>query len=479
MKQLINGRWRYGSGEESICVVDPASEDVLYKTRCATASDLDLATASAQSGFTCWAATSAWDRQQILLRIGNLLRQRVDKIAPKITSEQGKTIQESSLEVQRAADFFTWGATAAVRIEDRIVPSRSSREEHRVVKRPIGPVAAFTPWNYPIVLPAKKLSAALAAGCSVILKPSEETPSAAVELVKCCLDAGLPENVLNLVWGDPADISSHLLNQSQIQKVSFTGSVPVGKSLARQAAATMTPITLELGGHAPVIVCSDVDIESVVKLCVTAKFNNTGQACISPSRFFICRTIYHDFVDEFARQASLLRVGPGNDPLTDMGPLANPRRLEAIGRLVADAAERGGNIVIGGKANERPGYFYPATVISNVPLSAEIMSTEPFGPTATFKPYAQLSHAIEWANSLPVGLAAYAFTTNPDSQRQLTEQLEAGMIGMNMLPGHLPEDPFGGWKESGLGLEGGIEAVDGYLKTKLLCSHFNNQDAQG
>lgn len=463
----IAGDWTDGGSDTGFQVLDPAAGSVRATFQGASPEDVDRAAASAIVGFEAWSTTPAWSRGMVLLQVGDILRARRARIAVGITAEQGKPLEESLAEVARAADFFTWAGGAAPRLHGRWIPSRDGSEIVADVA-PIGPVCAMTPWNYPLILLAKKLSAALAAGCSVVLKPSEETPGAAIELVEACQDAGIPPDVLNLVIGDPAMISRRLIAHPGIRKVSFTGSIEVGRLLAGQAGQALKPITLELGGHAPVIVCDDIDVAVTAKLLVERKFHNAGQACIAPSRFFVHERVFDDFLEAFAEAAKGLRIGSGSTPGVQMGPLANARRLAAMEEIVEDSLRHGGDIVTGGRRLPGDGFFFSPTVIRRPGAQSKAMTQEPFGPVAAIVPFATLDEAIQQANALPYGLAAYGFTNEPGRQARLAAALQAGLVGVNTLPGHLPEYPLGGWKDSGMGVEGGAEAIDSYLIRRLV-----------
>ncbi len=468
IKQHIGGKWRLGRGRELQSIWNPATGELVDQYPSASVEDLSDAVASAVRGFSAWSQVSAWERGRILERAAANIRQRLEQIAEAITEEQGKPLSESRTEVERAADFFVWAAGEAVRIYDRCIPARSG-EDQRVCHVPVGPVCAFTPWNYPVVLVAKKIAAALAAGCACVLKPSEETPTAPTLLVRACIDAGVNAQALNLVLGNPSEISEFLISHSDIRKVTFTGSISVGKLLANQAAAYVKPITLELGGHAPVIVMPGCDLEQIVPQIVSKKFHNAGQACISPSRFFVHVDLHEAFVDAFARGANQIVVGPGHDKGVQMGPLANARRRESVSEMIRSSLDSGAILQTGGSAELSGGFFVPPTVLDNVPSNAVVMRDEPFGPVAPVSSFRSLDEALTKANCLEYGLAAYAFSPDPKTQDEIARRLEAGIVGINCLPAHLPELPLGGWKESGLGVEGGAEATQSYLRTKTIC----------
>jgi succinate-semialdehyde dehydrogenase/glutarate-semialdehyde dehydrogenase len=463
---LINGEWIRG-GRETIPVVNPADEAHLAQLPIATAADLDAALAAAERGLRVWRATGPNERAAVMLKAAALLRQRVDAIAPRITLELGKTLDEARYEVLRAADILSWDAGEGQRCYGRINPSRPGWR-HMVLRQPIGVVAAFTPWNAPIGSPARKISAALAAGCAMVIKPSEETPASACALAECLQDAGLPPGVLNIVFGRPDEISRHLIASPIVRLVTFTGSVAVGKHLAQLAGTHMKATLMELGGHAAVLVCGDADPKAVARLAVTAKFRMGGQVCVSPTRFLVQRNIYAAFVDAFAGGAAALRVGPGLEQGSQMGALVNGRRLQAMQSLVDDAVRCGARVATGGKRVGDRGYFFQPTVLADVPASANALVEEPFGPLALVMPFDELSDAIRTANQLQVGLAGYAFTNSLATAERLADELESGLLSINHFGAAAPDMPFGGVKDSGFGREGGAESLDSYTITKMV-----------
>jgi succinate-semialdehyde dehydrogenase/glutarate-semialdehyde dehydrogenase len=396
-----------------------------------------------------------------------LLRERANRISQLITLEEGKPLGEARAEVADGADCLEFLGEEARRVYGRVLP-RPAGTRALVVKEPVGPVAGFAPWNYPVSNACRKLGAAIAAGCSIILKPAEEAPTSAVEVLKCLLDSGLPKTVAQLVYGDPDHISRHLLASPVIRHVSFTGSVPVGKHLMRLAADTMKRTTMELGGHAPVVVFDDCDLDRTVDLMVSAKYRNAGQICISPTRFFVQEDIYERYVDQYCRRVSSLRVGPGLEPSSQMGPVANSRRIDALEALVEDASRLGARIRSGGERMDGPGFFLQPTVISDVPAEARIMNEEPFGPVAVMTPFRSAEDAIDLANRLTYGLAAYAFTTSAARATMIAGELEAGVVAVNCASIGDADTPFGGVKESGHGSEQGPEGLDAYLVTKSI-----------
>ena len=458
----IDGRWKRADGQP---VINPADETVLGTVPTATIADLDDALAAAERGFAVWRKTAPAKRAQIILKAASLIRERANEMAVAMTLEQGKPIDQARLEILRGCDIIEWDATEGLRIYGRVIPSEDGMR-HTVLRQPIGPVAAFSPWNFPMSSPARKVAGALSSGCSIILKASEETPAGAVQLVRAFHDAGLPPGVLNLVFGNPAEISNHLIPQSAIRLITFTGSIPVGKSLAEMAGRHMKPAIMELGGHAPVIVCDDVDPVATATISVTGKSRNAGQVCVSPTRFFVEEAIYQRFADSFGEKAAQLKVGNGLDPSTQLGPLANSRRIDAMEGLVADAKAKGARVLAGGQRIGNSGYFFPLTVLADVPDDARAMREEPFGPLALVNPVRNLAEAIEKANSLPYGLAGYAFTRSAHSADRLANELEVGNLSINHFVASMAETPFGGVKDSGYGREGGTEGLQCYTVAK-------------
>ena len=401
-------------------------------------------------------------------RAADLLRSRVDDIARTMTLEQGKPLAEARVETLAAADVIDWFAEEGKRAYGRIIPARVPGVTQMVLREPVGPVAAFTPWNFPINQAVRKLSAALCAGCSVILKGPEDTPASCAELVRAFLDAGVPGDVLSLVFGDPAEISSYLIPHPVIAKISFTGSTPVGKELAALAGRHMKRITMELGGHAPALVFADADVEKAVSVLGANKFRNAGQVCVAPTRFLIHDSVYDRFVEGFVAHAQGIRVGDGLDPETQMGPLIHARRREAMESLVADAVAQGAELRTGGKRIGNRGHFFEPTVITETPLTARIMNEEPFGPVALVQRFSDDEAAFAEANRLPYGLAAYAYTRSATRATEIAARVESGMLGINHHGLAFPETPFGGIKDSGYGSEGGSEAIEAYLTTKFV-----------
>lgn len=465
---FIDGRWLTAKGRQGRPVENPADGAVLGDLPLATAGDLDDALAAADRAFKSWRRVSAYDRARILKRAADLMRERVEHIATQLVLEEGKTIAEARGEVLISADIFEWSAEEGRRAYGRLVPARFPGQRQLVTKVPLGPVAAFAPWNFPAITPARKIAAALAAGCSCILKPAEETPATALAIARALDDAGLPAGVLNIVFGAPEQVSAHLLASPVIRKLSFTGSTAVGRALGKLAAERVIRSTLELGGHAPVLIFEGADIEFVVAQTIQWKFRNAGQVCTAPTRFYIQKGIYSAFADKLAEATANMKVGNGLDPAMAMGPLANARRLGALGTLMGEAIGKGARCLAGNARVENAGHFIRPTILADVPDDARIMSEEPFGAVAVLNPFDTLDDAIERANRLPYGLAAYAFSQDHRVVAALGAEIEAGMIGINTYSVTVPETPFGGTKDSGFGSEGGTEGLDGYLQTRFI-----------
>ncbi len=463
---FVGGSWRLGEGRDHQAVVDPSTGQTIAEVPLATAADLDEALEASHRAFAVWRATDADARSAILRRAAGLMRERAEAIATLLTREQGKPIGEARGEVASSAQLFEWCAEEAKRVYGRVLV-RPTGQRSLVIKQPVGPVAAFSPWNFPVYLMAKKLAPALAAGCSVIAKPPEETPGCTSALIRCLIDAGLPDGVVQLVYGVPDTVSRHLLASPVIRKISFTGSVPVGKHLMRLAADGLKRVTMELGGHAPVLVFDDCDLDKTLDMVVPQKFRNAGQVCVSPTRFYVQESIYDRFIAGFAARTRQVTTGSGFAAETKMGPLANIRRPGAIEALVEDARKAGARVMAGGERGEG-GFFFQPTLLADVPDSAAIMANEPFGPVAVAAPFSTLDDAIAKANRLPFGLAAFAFTENMRRANLLGDAIEAGMVGVNSFAISTADAPFGGVKDSGFGSEGGIEGFESYLVTKAI-----------
>lgn len=460
---FIDGKWR--KAKRDIPVVNPATEEELGRLPCADIDDLEDALCAARKGLKIWRETSPRTRADIILKAASLMRERQEGIAQTITAEHGKPLAQARLEVIRGAEFFEWDAGEAMRTYGRVIPAAHG-SKLSVHHHPIGVVAAFSPWNFPMSQPARKIAGALASGCSIILKAAEETPGGAVHIVRAFEDAGLPTGVLNLVFGVPSQISEFLIPQPDIKLVALTGSTLVGRHLTSIAAQYDTRVLMELGGHAPVIVCEDADVKKAAISGAVRKMRNAGQVCTSPTRFFVHESIFEEFKAHFVERAAATIVGNGINNGVEMGPTANERRIPVLTKLVEDAVAKGAELLTGGGRHGDIGYFFQPTVLANVPHSAQIMQEEPFGPIAVLNPVADLNEAIAQANAVPYGLAGYAFTNRADYIDQMIDEVEVGNFSINTLEASLPETPFGGVKSSGYGREGGTEGLESYLTVK-------------
>ena len=463
---LIANEWLDAASGRTLDVLNPATGTVIGRVAYAGQDDLDRALAAARKGFETWRETPAHERAALMRRAAAMVRERADDIACLLTQEQGKPLAEARIETLAGADIIEWFADEGRRVYGRILPSRHLAAQSLVIKEAVGPVAAFTPWNFPINQVVRKLGAALAAGCSFLVKAPEETPASPAALLRAFVDAGLPPGVVGLVYGDPAEISSYLIAHPVIRKITFTGSTPVGKQLAALAGQHMKRATMELGGHAPVIVCDDADLALAVKAVGGAKFRNAGQVCISPTRFLVHNSLKDEFTQMLVRHAQGLKLGDGLAEGTTLGPLANARRLTAMDRIVEDAVAKGATLATGGERVGSTGNFFAPTVLADVPLAASVFNDEPFGPVAAIRGFDILEEAIAEANRLPFGLSAYAFTGSIRHAHQILQRVQTGMLWVNQSATPTPEMPFGGVKDSGYGSEGGPEAVEAYLNTK-------------
>lgn len=464
----IAGQWRSGGARRTIAVVNPASEEVLAALPLATEQDIADALASSQVGFEIWRSTSAWERQVIMTRAADLIEQRRETLARVLTLENGKPLADARGEIDRVIETILWCAEEGKRAYGRLLQPRQPGLMQATVKRPIGPVAAFAPWNFPAVLVARKLAAALAAGCSIIIRPAEETPGVCVGIIRAFVDAGVPSGVINMLFGEPSMVSERLIASPVTRKVSFTGSVPVGRLLSSLAAQQLKPVTMELGGHSPVVVFDDVDVKAVAKACAGFKFRNAGQVCVSASRFFVHENIYEAFVREFVAIANAIKVGDGLEEGVVMGPLANQRRLEATRSLVADAKARGATVAAGGEQMSGRGFFFQPTVLTDLDPQSRILHEEPFCPVAPIMPFRDFDEVMERANGVDFGLAAYAFTRSIQRAALVSEAFDAGWIGINSFTPALADAPISGTKQSGIGHEGGPEGLDAYLQTRFI-----------
>jgi len=468
VRLLIGNEWTDAAGGKTIPVVNPATGKEIGTVAHASIADLDRALAAAQKGFDAWRKVSAFERTATLRRAAALLRERADEIGRLLTQEQGKPLAQARAEALAGADIIDWFAAEGMRVYGRIVPSRNPAAQQLVLKEPVGPVAAFTPWNFPINQIVRKLAAALTTGCSFLCKAPEETPASPAALFQCFIDAGVPAGTVGLVFGDPAEISGYLIPHPVIRKVTFTGSTPVGKQLAALAGAHMKRVTMELGGHAPVIVAEDADVNLAVEAAGAAKFRNAGQVCISPTRFLVHNSIKDEFTRAMVAHAERLQLGNGLVEGTTLGPLANPRRVAAMTQFVEDARAKGANVATGGLRVGTEGNFFAPTILADVPLNASVFNDEPFGPLAAIRGFDTLDEAIAESNRLPFGLAGYAFTRSIKNAHQLMHNVEVGMLWINQPATPSAELPFGGVKDSGYGSEGGPEALEAYLNTKAV-----------
>jgi succinate-semialdehyde dehydrogenase/glutarate-semialdehyde dehydrogenase len=465
---FIDGGWSKGSGGRTISVLNPATAEEVGTVAHAETSDLERAVEAADKAFKAWRKVPAFDRYKVMRKAADLLRSRADDIAKIMTTEQGKPVLEAKMETLAGADLIDWFAEEGRRAYGRVIPARADGIYQLVVKEPVGPVAAFTPWNFPINQAVRKISGALATGCTIVIKGPEDTPGSVAELVRAFSDAGVPAGVINLVYGVPSEVSEYLIPHPLIRKISFTGSTAIGKHLAALAGRHMKRATMELGGHAPGIVFEDADVDQAVKVLAGGKFRNAGQVCIAPTRLLVQEKVYQNFVEKFTAAAKATKVGDGFDPKTRMGPLAHGRRIDAMEAFVTDAKQKGATTVTGGNRIGNKGYFFEPTVMTDVPGDARIMNEEPFGPLAMIAPFSDMDGVVAEANRLPYGLAAYAFTRSAKTAAAIGSAIESGMVSINHAGLALPEVPFGGVKDSGYGSEGGAEAIEGYLVTKFI-----------
>lgn len=464
---FIDGQWRRSEGRVSEPVINPATEQPIADLWHANDDDLHDALAAAKRSFPLWRKVSPYDRAKLLRKAADILRARRDEVALTLTLEQGKILAESRAEVDAAVDIIEWAADEGRRTYGRLVAGRTSDIRQLVVPEPVGPVAAFTPWNFPATTPARKIGTALAAGCPIVIKAAEETPGTCVEIVRAFDEAGVPPGVIGLVFGKPAHVSEMLIASPVIRKISFTGSVPVGKHLTRLAADGMKRVTMELGGHSPAIVFRDADVTQAAKALVSGKYRNAGQVCIAPSRFYVHSDVEDAFTSVFVAEVKKLKLGDGTEVSTTMGPMANARRLEAMDRFMSDPALEG-ETILGGVRGENCGYFYEPTVVRNASDGARLMQEEPFGPIAPIVKFDDFDEVIARANALPYGLAAYVFTSSNKLALAASDEIESGMVAVNSLSMTLTETPMGGVKDSGQGYEGGIEGIEGYLNRKYV-----------
>jgi succinate-semialdehyde dehydrogenase/glutarate-semialdehyde dehydrogenase len=464
----IDGEFIAGGGRQEQDVVNPATGKAFARLPHASRADLDRALAAAQRAFGTWKHSSPMERSRILRKVGELSRERAADIGRNITLDMGKPVAEAITEVMSCSEHCDWHAEECRRIYGRVIPPRLPNVRQMVLREPVGVCAVFTPWNFPYNQAIRKIAAAIGAGCTVIIKGPEDAPSAVVAIARMFHEAGLPPGVLNLVWGVPSEVSEHLIKSPIVRKISFTGSVPVGKHLASLAGAHMKRVTMELGGHSPVIVFDDADIDRAADMLHGFKFRNAGQVCVSPTRFYIHEKAYDRFVARFIDKTHNLKVGSGLEADTRMGPLAHARRLPSMAQFIDDATRRGAKVETGGQRIGEIGSFFAPTVLTNVPDDSLVMTAEPFGPIAPFVTFKDLDEVLRRANSLPFGLSSYVFTTSTKNALATQNGLESGMVNINHFGQALAESPFGGVKDSGIGSEGGTETFDGYLNTKFV-----------
>ncbi|MCP1838615.1 succinate-semialdehyde dehydrogenase/glutarate-semialdehyde dehydrogenase [Bradyrhizobium sp. USDA 4524] len=463
-KLFIDGAWRPGGSGNDLAIINPATEQEFGRVAVASASDLDDTLRSAQKSLLRWSNTPANERGSLLVRAARILKQKIEAAAAALSREQGKTLAEATGEYVRAVEMLEWNGLHA----EEVSAPFPIDEKRIIVPEAIGVVAGFAPWNYPAVLNARKLAAPIAAGCPVILKAAEETPSAGVYMIDALKEAGIPPGVVSLVFGNPPMISRHLLGSPVVRALSFTGSTPVGKQLAKIAASNLQRCILELGGHSPVVVFEDTDISKAVSAISEYKFECAGQSCNAPSRILVARSIYEEFLARLVRAAEKIRVGRPDDPETDMGPMANARRIEAMERLTKDAVDRGARVETGGKRINRPGFYWAPTILSNVHPDSQVLREEPFGPILTVAPFSTIDEAIEEANATEYGLASYFFTNSPEVQKRMIRSLSAGAVSINHLKGVSADAPNAGIKQSGYGYEGGVEGARVFQNLKLV-----------
>lgn len=469
-KMYVDGRWTDAIGGKTLAVINPANESTIARVAYGARADADRAVDAAVRAFPAWKALSAYERAKILKKTGELMRERVDNLARTLTKEQGKPLPEAKGEILHAADTFEWFAEEAKRAYGRIIPPSNALKRHHAIKHPIGVVGTITPWNFPITLPSRKIAPALAAGCTVVSRPADLTPLSLIGLFECLADAGVPPGVANLVIGDAVAVADCFFEHAGVRKISFTGSTAVGKELIRRSADGVKRLSLELGGHAPLIVFPDADVAQVAQAAVLGKFRNNGQVCIAPSRFYVHEKISKDFTEAAVDLAKKLKLGDGLVEGTQVGPMMEERALTKTAALVDDAKSRGASVLTGGARSTRfdRGYFFEPTILANLNPSMRIMTEEPFAPVMPILDFSKLDDVLSAANDTPYGLAAYVFTNDLTVATRMAEGLEAGIIAINDPVPATPQCPFGGMKQSGLGRELGIEGLDAYLETKFV-----------
>ncbi len=469
-RMFIEGAWVDAANGGRLAVINPADETTVGEVAFGGRVDAERAIDAASRAYAGWRATPATRRAVLLKKVAELIRERADTLARTLTMEQGKPLGEARGEVLHAADEFEWFAEEGRRAYGRIVPASTANRRHFVTKQPVGVVGTITPWNFPAALPCRKIAPALAAGCTVVSRPADQTPLVLIGIFECIEEAGLPAGVANLVIGDAKEVADAYFGRPEVRKISFTGSTGVGKELIRRSADGVKRLSLELGGHAPLIVCPDVDVASVAKLAVAGKFRNGGQVCIAPSRFFVHEDVREEFTEAVVETARGLRVGPGLEERTEIGPLIEARAIDKTQRLVDDARQRGGTVLLGGSrdARQERGFFYQPTVMTDLDPATALLIEEPFAPVLPLLRFDDIERVIEEANRTPYGLAAYIYTNDLNWATRLSEGIEAGIIGVNDPVPTTVQCPFGGMKESGLGRELGAEGLEAYLETKSI-----------
>lgn len=470
LKLYINGEWREAASGATIEVRNPATGEMVCRIPYGGAAEAASAVEAAAAAFPGWAGLSAWERSRRLRRVGDLIRERKEEYARWMTLEMGKPIVESRAEVNATADYFEWYSEEAKRVYGDIVPAHTTRKRHWVIRQPLGVAVAISPWNFPSVLPARKISAALAAGCTMVVRPATQTPLSSLAIVQACEDAGVPPGVINLILGPSSAVGPVLLSHPAVKKVSLTGSVEVGRIIARDAGAQLKKVALELGGSAPILIFEDADVETAARQTARAKFRNMGQVCISITRIFVQESIRKKFEEILVAEVRSMRIGDGLDESTELGPLANEDGLKKTREFVADAIGKGARLLAGGgcPAGFERGYFYEPAVLTDVPESARVLHEEPFGPIAPVCGFRDFEEAIARANATPFGLAGYLFTSDLRTAILASERLECGIVGVNDLVPATPQCPFGGIKDSGYGREGGYQGLDEFLYSKYI-----------
>ena len=473
LELLINGKWRQGSDNKAEPVYNPATSETIGDLPHASKADLDEALESNAEAFKSWRNEAPLNRQKIIENACRILESRSNEVAENLTKEMGKPLAEAKGELAIGLDVLRWYGEEGKRAYGRIVPSRMPGMSQTVLKDPIGPVIAFVAWNFPVMNVVRKVGGALAAGCTITIKPSEETPGTAIAIGRALMEAGLPAGVLNIVFGVPSEVSEHLCSSSIPRKLSFTGSIPVGKHLQKLAAENMIRCTMELGGHSPLMVFNDTDIAAAAKISVAGKFRNAGQVCVSPTRFLVQESVKDQFIKAVLDETNKIKVGNGLEDGIVMGPLIADRRIEIMDSFVKDAVDSGAELNLGGHRLNRDGSFYAPTVLSNVSDNAKIMNEEPFGPLLPIDSFKSVDEVIDRANRLEFGLASYAFTNDPKIVNALKSEIQAGLLAVNSTAVSTPETPFGGIKHSGYGSEGGVEGLDAFLVTRFISEIYN------